>query len=68
MKKLIFIFMTIAALSFGSCGNRVTSTKAADTDTVMVDSIDSVDSDSSGCDITIEESDSLNHMLDSLNN
>ena len=58
--------MTIVALSFGSCGNRVTSTKAADT--VMVDSIDSVDSDSSGCDITIKESDSLNHMLDSLNN
>lgn len=66
MKKLIFIFVTIAALSFGSCGNRVTSTKA--TDTVMVDSIDSVDSDSSKCDITIEKSDSLNHMLDSLNN
>lgn len=67
MKKLLFIFMTIAALSFGSCGNRVASTEAADTDTVMVDSIDSVDSDSSGCDISIEEADSLNHLLDSLN-
>lgn len=60
--------MTIAALGFGSCGNRVTSTKAADTDTVMVDSMDSMNSDSSGCDITIEESDSLNHIIDSLNN
>lgn len=60
--------MTIAALSFGSCGNRVTSTEAADTDTVMVDSMDSMNSDSSGCDITIEESDSLNHIIDSLNN
>lgn len=68
MKKLIFIFITIAALSFGSCGNRVTSTEAADTDTVMVDSMDSMNSDSSGCDITIEESDSLNHIIDSLNN
>lgn len=60
--------MTIAALSFGSCGNRVTSTEAADTDTVMADSMDSMNSDSSGCDITIEESDSLNHIIDSLNN
>lgn len=60
--------MTIAALSFGSCGNRVISTEAADTDTVMVDSMDSMNSDSSGCDITIEESDSLNHIIDSLNN
>lgn len=60
--------MTIAALSFGSCGNRVISTEAADTDTVMVDSMNSMNSDSSGCDITIEESDSLNHIIDSLNN
>lgn len=40
MKKLIFVFAAFTAISFASCGNLVKS----DTDTVAVDSVDSVDS------------------------
>lgn len=55
MKNLLFIFMTLAVLSFGSCENRgKASTETADTDTVIVDSIDSIYLDSSECDIFIE--------------
>lgn len=43
MRKLIFMFAIIASLSFMSCGNSTCSNKATtDTDTVMVDSLDSV--------------------------
>lgn len=48
MKKLIFVFVALVAMSFVSCGNGAKSATAADSDSVAVDSIDTVavDSDS----------------------
>ena len=38
MKKLVFMFVAIAAISFASCGNKTAQTAAtADSDTAMVD-------------------------------
>lgn len=39
MKKLVFMFVAIAAISFASCGNKTAQTTAtADSDTAVVDS------------------------------
>ena len=39
MKKLVFMFVAIAAISFVSCGNKTAQTAAtADSDTAVVDS------------------------------
>lgn len=38
MKKLVFMFVAIAAISFASCGGNKTNT-AAETDTVSVDTV-----------------------------
>lgn len=48
MKKLVFMFVAIAAISFASCGNKTAQTTAtADSDTAVVDSAaDSVAVDS----------------------
>ena len=54
MKKLVFMFVAIAAISFASCGNKTAAPAAnADSDTVAVDSmasdsmaVDSVAADS----------------------
>ena len=38
MKKLVFMFVAIAAISFASCGNKTAQTAAtADSDTAQVD-------------------------------
>ena len=43
MKKLVFMFVAIAAISFASCGNKTAQTAAtADSDTAVVDSADTV--------------------------
>ena len=45
MKKLVFMFVAVAAISFASCGNKTAQTEAVDTDTVVtVDSAEVVDS------------------------
>ncbi len=51
MKKLVLMFVAIAAISFASCGNKTQAVEeevAVDTDTVAVDTVavDSVASDS----------------------
>jgi len=53
MKKLVFMFVAIAAISFASCGNKAeqapveADTVAVDTvDTVAVDTVDTVAVDS----------------------
>ena len=54
MKKLVLMFLAIAAISFASCGNKTAAPAAnADSDTVAVDSmasdsmaVDSVAADS----------------------
>ena len=39
MKKLVFMFVAIAAISFASCGNKTAQKAAtADSDTAVVDS------------------------------
>ena len=39
MKKLVLMFVAIAAISFASCGNKTQQGAAADSDTVAVDTI-----------------------------
>lgn len=36
MKKLVLMFVAIAAISFASCGNKTEQAPAQDTDTVVV--------------------------------
>ena len=37
MKKLVLMFVAIAAISFASCGNKTAQAPAQDSDTVAVD-------------------------------
>lgn len=47
MKTLIFAFTACVALTFASCGNNVkNNTQQKDTDTTVVDSVDTVTVDS----------------------
>lgn len=46
MKKLVLMFIAIAAISFASCGNKTAQSSTNDTDTVAVDSVDSIAADS----------------------
>ena len=46
MKKLVFAFIAMAAMSFAACGNSTANGGANDTDSVAVDSVDTVAVDS----------------------
>ncbi len=52
MKKLVFMFVAFAAISFASCGNKTSDAAATtDSDSVVVDSAaDSVATDSAAAD------------------
>jgi hypothetical protein len=53
MKKLVFMFVAVAAISFASCGNQAQQAPAQDTDSIeeVVDSIvDSLAVDSAAAD------------------
>lgn len=55
MKKLVFMFVAMAAISFASCGNKTEQAPAVDSDTVAVDSVvDSVAVDSAATDSVAE--------------
>ena len=57
MKKLVFMFVAVAAISFASCGNQAQPAQV-DTDSIeeVVDSvIDSVAVDSAAVDSTVAE-------------
>ncbi|MBQ2210069.1 MAG: hypothetical protein II404_08925 [Prevotella sp.] len=41
MKKLVFMFVAVAAISFASCGNKTAQAEAVDSDSIAV--VDSVD-------------------------
>ncbi|MCH5306767.1 MAG: hypothetical protein J1E37_01705 [Prevotella sp.] len=41
MKKLVLMFVAVAAISFASCGNKTAQAEAVDTDTVVMN--DTVD-------------------------
>ena len=46
MKKLVFMFVDVAAISFASCGNKTAQAEAVDSDSIaVVDSADTVAAD-----------------------
>jgi len=60
MKKLVFMFVALAAISFASCGNKAQTTTTNDSDSVAVDSLqqDSTKQDSTSQDSTKTAADS----------
>jgi hypothetical protein len=54
MKKLVFMFVAVAAISFASCGNQAQQAPATDTDSIeeVVDTLgaDTVAADSAAAD------------------
>ncbi len=51
MKKLVLMFVAVAAISFASCGNKTEQAPAADTtDTAAVDTVDTVATDTAAAD------------------
>ena len=50
MKKLVLMFVAIAAISFASSGNKTARAPAQDSDTVAVDSADTVAADTAAAD------------------
>ena len=56
MKKLVLMFVAIAAISFASCGNKTEQAAAVDSDSVaVVDSVDTFAVDSAAVDTTAAE-------------
>lgn len=43
MKKLVFMFVAVAAISFASCGNKTAQADAVDSDSIAV--VDSAETD-----------------------
>ena len=54
MKKLVFMFVALAAISFASCGNKAEA--PATTDSVNADSADTVVVDSTAADSVVVDS------------
>ena len=55
MKKLVFMFVALAAISFASCGNKENAGAANDSDSVAAQTVsdsDSVANDSAAADTT----------------
>ena len=53
MKKLVFMFAAVVAMSFASCGNNTNAAEAADSDTVVAEpdtTVDSIAADSAAVD------------------
>ena len=51
MKKLVLMFVAIAAISFASCGQKTTTpANTGDSDTVAVDSVDTAAVDTAAAD------------------
>ena len=48
MKKLVFMFVAIAAISFASCGNKTAQAEAVDSDSIAV--VDSAAADTVAAD------------------
>ena len=55
MKKLVFMFVAVAAISFASCGNKTEQGAATDSDTVVVDTVDTVAADTVAADSAAAE-------------
>lgn len=54
MKKLVLMFVAIAAISFASCGNK-NAAPAAESDTTVVDTVDTVAADTVAADTVVAE-------------
>ncbi|MBO5157900.1 MAG: hypothetical protein J6C05_12355 [Prevotella sp.] len=50
MKKLVFMFVAIAAISFASCGNKTAQAPAEDTTAVDTMAVDTVAADTAAAD------------------
>lgn len=50
MKKLVFMFVAIAAISFASCGNKTAQAPAEDTTAVDTMAVDTVVADTAAAD------------------
>ena len=61
MKKLVFMFVAVAAISFASCGNKTAQAEAVDSDSIavvdaVVDSADTVAADTVAADTVAADS------------
>jgi hypothetical protein len=57
MKKLVFMFVAVAAISFASCGNKTAQAEAVDSDSIaVVDSADTVAADTAAADSVAADS------------
>ena len=57
MKKLVFMFVAVAAISFASCGNKTAQAEAVDSDSIaVVDSVDTVAADTVAADTVATDS------------
>ena len=54
MKKLVFMFVAVAAISFASCGNKTAQADAVDSDSVVA--VDSAVADSAAADSAATDS------------
>ena len=54
MKKLVFMFVAVAAISFASCGNKTAQAEAVDSDSIAV--VDSADVDTVAADTVVADS------------
>lgn len=55
MKKLVFMFVAIAAISFASCGNKTAQAPAEDTTAVDTTVVDTVAADTAAADTAAAE-------------
>lgn len=54
MKKLVYLFVAVAAISFASCGNKTEApVEVADSDTVVVDTVDTTVVDTVAADTAV---------------
>ena len=57
MKKLVLMFVAVAAISFASCGNKTAQAEAVDSDSIaVVDSADTVAADTVAADTVAADS------------
>lgn len=54
MKKLVFMFVAVAAISFASCGNKTAQADAVDSDSIAV--VDSAEADTVAADTVATDS------------
>ncbi len=55
MKKLVFMFVAVAAISFASCGNKTAQAEAVDSDSIA-EVVDTVAADSVAADSAVADS------------